>query len=157
MNVLFAVDIDATISDASWRNKLAGKEPSRKNWKEYEKWLKKIQNKKMLMKDNPVLGMVELVSLIQSHAVYITARQSSFRKVTLKWLKKHGFPVLPLYMRPKNCRDSSGKYKEKVIKKILKDSEKLLSVVIIDDDPLSDIFEAAKKNSWTMLKSLSGS
>ena len=46
MNTLFVFDIDATIADAGWRNKLAGPEPARKNWKEYKKWLGKIQSKK---------------------------------------------------------------------------------------------------------------
>jgi hypothetical protein len=157
MNLLVVLDIDATIADAGWRNKLAGPEPARKDWKKYKKWLGKIQSKKMLMKDKPVLGMCEMSHLLAKHAVYITARQSSYRKVTEKWLKKNKFPKLKLHMRPKKCRKSSGEYKEEVIKNILQKSNKLLSVVIIDDDPKGCIFEAAKRNSWTMLKALSGS
>lgn len=157
MKLLVCIDIDGTISDSAWRNIIAGKEPSRKCWKTYKKWLRRVQSKKMLLQDKPVPGMREMCLLMQKHAVYITARQETYRDVTKKWLKKNGFPLLHLYMRGNKNKLSAGQYKENVILSLLDKSKKFVHVVVIDDDPKKDIALAAKKNGWTMLKALSGS
>ncbi len=156
MKVLFAYDIDGTLADVAWRHFLAGKEPSRKNWTKYQKWLKRVQNKKMLLKDKPIPGMKELVLLTQQNSIYITARKEYYRKVTRKWLKKNGFPELPLYMRPNKSKMSAGSLKEKILLNILK-KEGYKDILIFDDDVKGDIAFVAKKRGWTFLKALSGS
>jgi uncharacterized HAD superfamily protein len=155
MKTLFVYDLDGNVCDAEWRTTLAGPEPSKDNRKRYKQWLKRVQSKKMLMKDLPVRGMLELVKATKKNAIYLTSRSETFRTVSAKWLKKHKFPGLKLYMRGKNDWKSSGKFKESVILSIIK--QKKINVVIFDDDPRGDIFEAAKRNGWTFLKNLSGS
>lgn len=157
MKLLVIVDIDCTIADAKWRNVLAGKEPARTNWKKYRQWLKRVQSKEMLLKDKPVPGMKEIVQLLSKNAVYITARQETYRSVTKKWLKTNGFPSLPLYMRANRSKISAGQYKENVINSILARTKKFVHVVVLDDDYRGDIELMCKKNNFTFLKALSGS
>lgn len=157
MRLLVALDIDGTLADMKWRHDLAGREPNKKNWKLYKKWLRRIQSKKMILKDRPVPGMRDLALLLQKQAVYITARNDLYRTVTKQWLKKNGFPSLKLYMRPKNNRESAGVFKEKTILDILHKSKSFLHVIIIDDDQKRDIAMACRRNNWTMLRAESGS
>lgn len=157
MNLLCIIDLDGNCADMRWRHEIAGKEPSKRNWKKYKKWLRKIQSKKMILKDRPVPGMRELSWCLNKYAVYLTARNEAYRTVTNKWLKKNGFPKLKLYMRPRKNRELAGVFKEKIILDLLHKSRKFKHVVIIDDDTRGDIALAAKRNNWTILKNLSGS
>lgn len=157
MRLLVVIDLDGNCADMKWRHDLAGKEPSKKNWIKYKKWLRRIQSKKMIALDKPVSGMRELCLLLKKHAVYITARNEAYRSVTKQWLKRNGFPALKLFMRPRRNRELAGVFKENVILDLLHKSKKFVHVIIIDDDPRGDIFLSAKKNGWTFLKNLSGS
>lgn len=154
MKTLYVFDIDATLANAGWRNCIAGPEPDRNNRKKYLKWLKKVQSKKMLMKDKPVPGMRELTKAVKKDAIYLTSRSENFRDVTEKWLRKHKFPNLTLYMRGKNDWKSSGKFKEAVILSLVKNRK--MNVIVFDDDPKGDIFQECQRNGWTFLKALSG-
>ena len=156
MNSLFIFDLDGTCADMKWRHVLAGKEPNKKNWKKFKKWLRKVQSKKMLLKDRPVPGMRDMAILLKKHAIYLTARNESYRDVTKKWLKRNGFPNLPLHMRKSSDRSAAGVLKEKVILDILHKSKKFVHVVLIDDDPKGDIYMACRKNGWTFIKAKSG-
>lgn len=154
MKTLFVFDIDATCADARWRNTIAGPEPDRNDRRKYLKWLKKVQSRKMLMKDKPVKGMKELVKAVQGNAIYLTSRSEAFRDVTDKWLRKQKFPKLKLYMRGKGDWKSSGKFKEALILSLVKNRK--MNVIVFDDDPKGDIFQECQRNGWTMLKALSG-
>ena len=154
MKTLFFFDIDATLADARWRNIAAGREPNRKHRKKYKQWLKRVQNKKSLMKDKPVKGMKELVKATKKNAFYLTSRSEHFRDVTEKWLRKHNFPELKLFMRGPDDWKSSGTYKESVVLSVIKN--KKINIVILDDDPKLDLLEACKRNGWTMLRAMSG-
>jgi hypothetical protein len=111
----------------------------------------------MLLKDRSIPGMREMCLLLKDHAVYLTARNEVYRKVTQEWLKKNGYPPLKLYMRPRKNRLLAGAFKEQQILGILHSSKQFLHVIILDDDQRGDIALAAKRNNWSMLKALSGS
>lgn len=153
--LLICYDIDGTLADAGWRMKIAGPEPDRNDKVKYNRWLKKVQNKKMLMKDKPVPGMREQVEMSKTHSIYLTSRSEDFRAVTIKWLKKHKFADIPLHMRKKGDWNSSGKYKAAIILNITKTDE--YDVMVFDDDPKGDIFAECQNYGWTFLKALSGS
>ena len=157
LKLLVLVDLDGTCADMKWRHDLAGKEPNKKNWSKYKKWLTKIQSQKMILKDRSIPGMREMCILLKEHAVYLTARNEIYRKVTNQWLKKNKYPALKLYMRPRGNRLAAGAFKEQQILNILHSSKGFVHVVILDDDQKKDIALAAKKNGWTILKALSGS
>ncbi len=154
MNLLVICDIDGTISDAGWRHAIAGKEPSRKNWKQYRQWLRRVQSKKMLIQDKTVPGMREMVQLLRHHCVYITARQIRYKDVTKRWLKKNGFPDLKLYMRSNKSKVSAGQYKENLILSLLHKSKKFVHTIVIDDDVRCELELICKKNNWTLLKAM---
>lgn len=154
MKILYVYDLDATCMDASFRHTVAGPEPERSNRKKYIQWLSKVQNKKSLLKDKPVIGMKELCNLTKKNAIYLTSRQESYREVTKKWLKKHKFPNLPLYMRKRGDWESSGKFKESVLLGLIKKNTKL---IIFDDDQKGCLLDVCKRRKWTLLKAMSGS
>lgn len=157
LNVLFCIDIDGTLADMKWRHDLAGKEPSKRNWTKYKKWLKKIQSKKMILKDRTIPGMREMCKLLRLNSIYLTARNEVYRSATKQWLRKNGYPALKLYMRPRKNRLPAGAFKEQTILGILHKSKKFVHVIVIDDDSRGDIFQACRKNGWSFLKALSGS
>lgn len=154
--ILAVIDIDGTLCHIEWRAKLAGKEPKRTEKKKYLQWLRKVQNKHTLMQDQPITGMKELVNIFKTNAVYITARSETYRDVTEKWLKKHGFPKRPLYMRQKNDWSGAGTYKAGIIIDILEKKGYNVPVVVLDDDSKTDLQYVCKLHGWTFLKALSG-
>lgn len=158
------MDIDGTLADMRWRIEKAGTEPQKHNHK-HKLWLRKIQNNKTLMQDQPIRAMQELCLSIHGgycQLVYLTGRSEIYRKVTEEWLKQWGFPRARVLMRPRNNRKSNGKLKEGIIKNYTPVMGEGLThyyddVLVIDDDAHGDIEEACKRNGWTFLKARSGS
>lgn len=155
MSTLFVVDIDATIADASRRYLEAGPEPKRSNKDEYSAWVNRVQNAESLKADPPLPGMRDLVTALAEHSpvVYLTAREEQWREVTMDWLVKHEFPIVPLHMRQPNDWSSSGVFKAKLIDE-WKDGYS--SLVVIDDDPGGDIEAECRARGIMLLKSRLG-
>jgi hypothetical protein len=158
--VIVFMDIDRTIADAKKRFKKAGPEPKSRG-KKWGKWLRAIQNKKTLLKDEPVPGMALLCWAIHNanNLVYLTGRSEIYRSVTERWLHENGFPVGALVlMRPKQNRDMNGALKQRIIEKHLLRLRYTCteSVIVIDDDQNGDIEDMCHRNGYTFLKARSG-
>jgi hypothetical protein len=119
----------------------------------YKKWLRKVQTKRTILKDLPIDGMKEFIEVIKDNAVYVTARQEVYRDVTKKWLKKHKFPLLKLYMRRKNCWRTAGEYKEEVIVDLM--SKKGYNKCIVVDDH-KGMKKICDRHNWIFLRAMSG-
>jgi hypothetical protein len=152
---LFVVDIDNTIADASRRLRRAGKEPSRKDKKKYDAWVKAVQSAKTLMADKPVPGIRELLcSLPILDVLYVTSREERWRKMTVSWIKKHDFPYggcIDLVMRPNGDYSETHVLKQREIRSFsvgcMYDE-----VVVLDDDPSGELTKVCKREGWTMLR-----
>ena len=81
----------------------------------------------------PIESMTRLVFALKNEhrIVYLTARSSSYRRATIKWLKKFLLWDNVLFMRPDNNRDKDYVVKEVLLKQIL---EKYDVVGAIDDN-----------------------
>lgn len=159
--MLLVLDIDGTLADIRPRLKKAGKMPSRKNKKEMQKWIDKLQPVKALSKDRPIRPMQELANSIRGQMspvtlVYLTGRSEKYRRVTEEWLQKHGFFPGPLIMRGNNDWRPARLYKEGEMKKIAEQFDSSHNVIIIDDDYDGDCSEMYRKNGWLHLKVLWG-
>lgn len=155
---LFVLDIDGTLADASKRYKKAGKEPSRKNKRVYDSWIKRVQNERLLLADKPVAGMLRFVNSLPSADIrYITSREHKWAHTTRKWLNSTGFNFAHMHHRNDGDYRSAGKVKEDKIKLTLSCYPEYTSVVVVDDDPKGDIEKMCHKNGYTFLKAKSGS
>lgn len=152
MSCLYVVDIDNTLADGSRRLKKAGKEPSRKNRKKYENWVKAVQNAKSLMEDKVVPGMNELLLKLcytTTDVEYVTARELKWKNVTKAWMIANYFPLYDVTFRPNGDYTETHLLKEKQIQKLSKGYDE---VVVIDDDPSGKLAKVCKKRGWTLLK-----
>ena len=73
---------------------------------EYLKFMRRDDETQLSI--SPISGAMEAVEEIAKHVkcvCYVTARPESARKATEIWLKKHGFPNIPLIMRPHDVDD----------------------------------------------------
>jgi len=151
--MIIVSDIDATLADIGERLKRAGKQPAVKHKRKFQKWLDKLQNSKILLDDSAIPCMRELLVCLTKRCkiIYLTGRSCIYRRVTKKWLKLHGFPPGPLFMRPKNSYTTAREFKERLMLKIAKQAggEKILC---IDDDGDGTCAIAYKKHGWTHLK-----
>jgi hypothetical protein len=158
VKTLFFIDIDNTLADASKRFKKAGSEPSRKDKKKYNAWVKAVQNKRSLMEDKPVPGMWAVITrlyMMHSSMEYVTSREEKWHQVTERWLRENSFPPLSINYRPNGSYTETHILKEQMIKKLVAEYEEeygTTSVVVIDDDPSGKLSKVCKKSGWTMLK-----
>ena len=149
-------DIDGTLADISERMEKAGAQPHRQSDPEaFQKWLDSLQCEKSLLEDKTIPGMTALVTAMNNvcETVYLTGRQEQYRDVTRTWLNKHGFPAVPLYMRPHGNEQCPSDYKASVLKKIeaLAPDKQL---ILFDDDPDAACEKAYRDNGWTHLKAM---
>lgn len=158
--MILIMDIDGTIANSKARFKKAGPEP-RGRGPAYYQWLAKVQSEKSLMKDKPVPGMMELISILHKsgHGLfYLTGREELYRDLTREWLIRNGFPAAPLHMRPTNDSRSNGKFKEDTVNRIYtRWSVGDEPIILVDDDFTGEIEKVCKKKGWTFLKARSGS
>lgn len=117
-------DIDNTISDSRWRDRIA----KTKNWDLFHS---------LAEYDEPIQSTVtELRYLSADHfIVFCTGRTERHRQITLKWIHEHVFPILPpytfeLFMRPNNDFRKVSKIKMEVAEKFGLDKIRL----VIDDN-----------------------
>ena len=83
-NLTIAIDVDGTVADSSTVD-----------------FTKVAKNPSELMKAVPIRGAVEAVKKLyrQGHKiVFYSSRNHGSRRVTLRWLKKYGFPLHHLEM-----------------------------------------------------------
>lgn len=151
-------DIDGTTANPGSRyTKLrppTGKHSADRSDRAYQQWLDKVQ--KNLHKDKPVVAlrtMMRMLHFIQKwfggvEVRFFTSREEKYRSATLKWLRKHNFPEIPLHMRRKGDKRGYGVLKEELIKKHSKKS----NVIVVDDDPKGDMLRVCSLNGWTLLK-----
>jgi hypothetical protein len=158
--MIYFLDIDGTLADATERFKQAGPEPYRSQRRQYLKWLAAVQDEERLANDEPMYAMLALAAaLAQSKGTlfYLTSREEKYREVTKRWLKDHDFPPAPLIMRPTDDWRSSGELKGEAMRIILQASNHdPIDAIIIDDDPRGDVQEAAHKLGVCFLKATSG-
>ncbi|PIR03993.1 MAG: hypothetical protein COV59_02305 [Candidatus Magasanikbacteria bacterium CG11_big_fil_rev_8_21_14_0_20_39_34] len=75
--------------------------------------------------------LVERISQFLPISCYLTARPESTREVTQEWLQKHGFPEIPLIMKPTELgRSNHNPWKASILAEY---EDRLLG--IIDDNP----------------------
>lgn len=81
----------------------------------------------------PIESMTRLVFALKNEhrIIYLTARNSSYRKATIKWLKKFLLWDNKMYMRPDGNRDKDYVIKEILLKQIL---EKYDVIGAVDDN-----------------------
>jgi hypothetical protein len=73
---------------------------------EYLKFMRR--DNEIQLSISPIPGSKEAVEEIAKHIkciCYITARPETARTATEEWLKKHGFPIAPIIMRPHEVDD----------------------------------------------------
>jgi len=82
----------------------------------------------------PIESMTRLVFALKNEhrIIYLTARNSSYRSATIKWLKRFLLWDSKMYMRPDGNKDEDYVIKEVLLKQIL---EKYDVVGAIDDNP----------------------
>jgi len=100
--MVIVFDIDGTLADIEKRLLKAGDAPKKKNKKEFQAWLNKLQKKKDLLDDEVIKGMPTFARCLAHRftTVYITGRAEKYRETTVMWLFKNLFPSGDLYMHP---------------------------------------------------------
>lgn len=100
------VDIDGTVANIEHRIKYWEKKP-----RDYVKFYEDLES------DKPINEIIWLVrSVCAAHipdvtVIYVTGRHEGVRRRTESWLKKHGLPAGPLYMRDDNDYDPDHAWK----------------------------------------------
>ncbi len=85
------------------------------HWKGHDgvlAWMDRARTSNEVQEEFPLIEnanhMVEKIQKIVPIVAYVTARPESVREGTLRWLKKHGFPDVPLIMKPESHAFSEG-------------------------------------------------
>lgn len=157
--MIYFLDIDGTLADATERFKQAGPEPAREDRDKYLAWLAAVQDEERLYNDTPVVAMISLAEAMAKtdKVVYLTSREEKYRDVTRRWLDDLGFPPGALVMRGADDWRSSGELKADAIRTLLQyESLEPCDAVLIDDDPRGDVQQAAHKLGVCFLKATSG-
>ena len=79
-------------------------------------------------------GRLRLVEALQeSTVVLLSGRPESTRQVTLTWLHDHGFPALPVHLRPDGDRRPARIFKREALAAL---GGPTVVALVIDDDPV---------------------
>lgn len=135
--MILIVDIDHTLSDASWRDHLIP------NWDSYHS---------SLYLDEPIREMVSLCKALKEAGwflVAVTARPDKWRTQTEMWCAKHGLYFNRLLMRPDDDTSPSAQLKLDLVRKNF--GELTIEEVIIMDDHDEVVSTFAALN-YTVLK-----
>lgn len=152
--MVICFDIDGTLADIEKRLLKAGDAPKKKNKKEFQAWLNKLQKKKDLLEDEPIKGMPEIARCFANSftVVYVTGRAEKYREVTVMWLFKNLFPSGELYMRPDENMQDTDEYKQEQMLEVVKKYGN--DIVVFDDDPEDNCGPMYKKQGWTHMKAM---
>ncbi|OON72772.1 phosphatase domain-containing protein [Streptomyces tsukubensis] len=117
-------DLDNTLSDAAHRQKFLLRRP--RDWHAFFA---------AAPKDPPLVRGVELaLSTARECAVgYLTGRPERCRADTVDWLRAHGLPDGPLWMRPDSDRRRARAFKLETLRELAADRDIRL---LVDDDEL---------------------
>lgn len=152
-SLLIICDIDLTIADARHRFEKAGKMPSKKSRKVYQRWLDRLQTDESLFADPVIEATKKLLRSMsrESEIVYLTGRDGKFRAVTKDWLNVNEFPDGVLLMRAGDDYRSARDFKEQQVKNI-KGYYHGSIILALDDDKDGDCSAMYLKHGITHLK-----
>lgn len=117
------IDIDHTLSNATWRDDMIG----RSSWDEYHA---------EAIYDLPIPEMIALVQALYASSWDIfgnTSRPEKFHTMTMDWLVKYDVPMFGLLMRPNDCYLPAPESKVAVFKKHFADVIDYSHIVVFDD------------------------
>ncbi len=126
------IDIDHTLSNATWRDPMLGVA----SWDEYHM---------EATSDEPIPEMVELVRALHKggwQLFGLTARPEKFHFITMNWLVNHDIPLMGLLMRPNDNFLPSPEIKVKVFQHYFNKVEPNSIVVFDDRDDVVAAFKA---------------
>lgn len=128
-------DIDHTVSDAFWRDKMIG---GPGGWDAYHE---------AGDKDPPVLPMLDLVRNLRLSPIHysvfgLTARPEKWRQLTMRWMLRHDCPFDGLIMRPDNCFDPSPKVKIDQVRATWLDYRERVAFLLEDREDVCTVFRA---------------
>ena len=129
---LVVFDVDGVLADVEHR--LHHLEGPRKDWRSFF----------AAAADDPPLGTgLELAQeLAAEHDLaYLTGRPEGLRRVTQRWLTRHGLPVGPLWMRPPGDYRPARVMKLEALRSL--GSDQVVEVVIDDDEAVVDALRDA--------------
>jgi phosphoglycolate phosphatase-like HAD superfamily hydrolase len=129
-------DIDKTLSDAAWRDRLYGE------WDEYHR---------LSPQDKPIgIGVSILNALADSglEVVLMTGRPERWRGITMDWLLRHGVQAQELIMRPDDDYRRSPELKVGLAEDRF--GEDLRDLVLVVDDR-EDVLEAFASRGVTTI------
>ena len=125
-------DVDGVLADVEHR--VHHLEGPRKDWRSFF----------AAAADDPPLdtGLALARELAAEHDLaYLTGRPEHLRRVTQRWLTKHGLPVGPLWMRPPGDYRPARVMKLEALRSLGADQE--VEVVIDDDEAVVDALRDA--------------
>lgn len=149
------VDIDGTCADWTDRAKRAGNCPEKRTRANMQDWLDRLQNAATLMSDRPILPVRAILKGLAKQRgiklIYLTGRDEEWRDVTVRWLKRNGFPKGELLMRDSVDKSTPFRCKSKHIKQLQKDypGEAFFT---LDDDHRGDCQKMYKNRGILHLK-----
>jgi hypothetical protein len=117
------VDIDGVVADVRHRLHLLEQEP--KDWDGFFG----------ACGDDPALpqGIALVLALRHEHdIVWLTGRPERIRETTETWLRRHGLPSGPIFMRGDADRRPARQTKREIVREI---SQQRRIAMIVDDDP----------------------
>lgn len=135
--MIIIIDIDDTLSDASWRQSLIQEQ----GWDAFHAAGKD---------DKPILGMKKLLQWLSSggiddeetEIVALTARPAKYRNQTLVWLMSHSIYLDDIIMRPDNDYSKSKDLKVRLAKEHFGERFKDISIVIDDREDVCEAFRS---------------
>lgn len=120
---LAVVDVDGVLADVAHRIHFLQESP--KNWGAFFA---------AAYRDPPVPRGVDLAHLLATgfRLAYLTGRPEGLRHVTEHWLRRHGLPPGPLWMRPRRDLRAARVMKPAVLRQLAGPEQ---VAVVVDDDP----------------------
>lgn len=107
------VDIDGTIADCTHRLHHIQKRP-----KDWDAFFAATADDRPIM---PVVAMVACLRVRPNTVVFCSGRPERTRDMTIAWLRRHGLPTVPLYMRADDDRRDDQILKRELLARIRAD------------------------------------
>lgn len=118
------VDIDGTLADCTHRLHHIQKRP--KDWDSFFA---------ATADDRPIMPVIAMVSCMRAHPghtlIFCSGRPEKTREATVAWLRRHGLPTKPLYMRADGDHQDDQHLKRQLLARIRADG--FDPILAIDD------------------------